>query len=528
MKKNFPVTGVEKDYADTANILSTTDLKGAITYTNSDFNEVSGFDDEELLHKNHNVVRHPDMPPAAFEQLWKTAKSGKSWMGIVKNRCKNGDHYWVDAYVTPIVRNGIQEEYQSVRTKPKREHVERAEKLYAMLNEGRQPWQWRLPRLSLNLKLSLAMFLVLSVALIIPVMTGHLSMTSAGISLVVGLGMVGLMNFLFVRPLDILVAKAKEVCDDRVASWVYTGRVDELGQILLAFKMLESDSGGIVGRIADVSKELTTQANGLSDTLQKNSENVYRQQAETEQVATAVNEMSASIQEVSQNAQLAADATQSASDETEAGKRVVYEATDSIQSLAQEIENTASVITQLEQDSDNISSVVDVIRGIAEQTNLLALNAAIEAARAGEQGRGFAVVADEVRTLASRTQESTTEIQNMIERLQTASRRAASVMSDSRTKAEGSVGKATEAAASLDAIMESVNTIKDMTVQIAAAVEEQSAVAGQVDQSVLTIRELAEDTAQGTAQNEQACGTLNDFAGRMSELSEQFRVKRMQ
>lgn len=527
MKKNLPVTGVEKNFADTTNILSTTDLKGAISYVNDDFTEISGFSGEELLHKNHNVVRHPDMPPAAFETLWQTVKSGKSWTGLVKNRCKDGNHYWVDAYVTPIIRNGAVEEYQSVRAKPAREHVQRAEKLYAQLNEGKQPWQWKLPHLSLNLKLSLAMVTILLMALVIPVAMGNLAWGSAGISLIVGLLLVGLMNFIFVRPLDQVVQKAKEICDDKVAGWVYTGRTDEVGQILLAMKMLESNTGGVVGRIADVSEQLLAQADGLAETVRKNSESVYQQRSETEQVATAVNEMSASMQEVVQNAQLAADATQTASDNTEVGKRVVYETTDSIQSLAKEIEITAEVIKELEKDSNAISSVVDVIRGIAEQTNLLALNAAIEAARAGDQGRGFAVVADEVRSLASRTQESTAEIQAMIERLQTAASRAADVMEDSRKMADGSVEKASEAATSLDAIMGSMNTIKDMAVQIASAVEEQSSVANKVDQSILTIRGLADDTAELTSDNEQACDALNELAARMTELSEQFRVQRM-
>jgi len=528
MKKNLPITGTEKNYAEAANILSTTDLKGTITYTNDDFNEISGFEVDELLNKNHNVVRHPEMPPAAFEDLWKNVKSNKPWMGIVKNRCKNGDHYWVDAYVTPIIRNGAAEEYQSVRTKPSREHVARAEKLYAQLMEGNLPWHWKLPSVSLNIKLSLAMVLVLLVSLTIPVLTGSMTWKQELVSLFVGLGMVGVMNFIFIRPLDKVAKKAKGIFDNKVARWIYTGRTDEVGQILLAMKMLESDTGGVVGRITDVSKQLSEQAQVLSDTLAKNSENIYRQRTETDQTATAVNEMSASIQEVSQNAQLAADATQVASDETESGKRVVYETTDSIQSLAKEIETTAEVIHKLEQDSDSISSVVDVIRGIADQTNLLALNAAIEAARAGDQGRGFAVVADEVRTLASRTQESTTEIQNMIERLQNASRHAGEVMKESRKEAENTVEKADKAAHSLDAIMENVNTIKNMTAQIATAVEAQSAVANEVDQSVLTIRQLAEDTADGTTQNEQACGALNDFAGSMTELAEQFRVKKKQ
>ncbi|NOX92571.1 MAG: hypothetical protein GXP18_09030 [Gammaproteobacteria bacterium] len=202
-------------------------------------------------------------------------------------------------------------------------------------------------------------------------------------------------------------------------------------------------------------------------------------ESETEQIAMTVNDVSASIQAMAKNVRLVVNATRVASNETGIGKRVVYQMTDSIQSLAQEIATTAEVIQELKKDSDDIGSVVGVIRGIAEQTSLLALNAAIEAARTGDQGREFAMTANEVRILVSRTQESAVEMQAMIERLQSAARYVAGVMADSHEKAEGSVEKANKMATSLDVIMGSVNTIKDVTAQIATAVDEQSFAARQ-------------------------------------------------
>ena len=136
MKKNLPVTGVEEDYPESINILSTTDPKGMIRYVNDDFIKLSGFNEDELLNHNHNIVRHPDMPPAAFADLWDNIKQEQPWMGIVKNRCKNGNHYWVNAYVSPIIRDGKIVEYQSVRRKPSREQINRADALYGQLNEG--------------------------------------------------------------------------------------------------------------------------------------------------------------------------------------------------------------------------------------------------------------------------------------------------------------------------------------------------------------------------------------------------------
>jgi aerotaxis receptor len=155
MKKNLPITGVEKTFSEDANILSTTDLKGSITYINKDFIDISGFEADELVGFNHNIVRHPEMPPAAFQNLWDTVKEGRSWMGIVKNRCKNGDHYWVDAYVTPIRENGQTVEYQSVRSLAKEEYRARADKLYQQLNQGKVPSTIKPGKLSVTHKLML-------------------------------------------------------------------------------------------------------------------------------------------------------------------------------------------------------------------------------------------------------------------------------------------------------------------------------------------------------------------------------------
>jgi len=175
MKKNLPVSNSEKTFADDANILSTTNLKGAITYVNPDFVDISGFDEDELIGKSHNMVRHPDMPPAAFKDLWQTVKSGESWMGVVKNRCKNGDYYWVNAYVSPIVKDGEICEYQSVRSKASAEEIRRAEKLYARLNAGKLPrWLTRQP-LKFRYKLIITFLLLQLATLGIPVINGGLS-----------------------------------------------------------------------------------------------------------------------------------------------------------------------------------------------------------------------------------------------------------------------------------------------------------------------------------------------------------------
>ena len=526
MKKNLPITNVEKSFSSDANILSTTDLKGAITYINKDFVDISGFEEDELIGMNHNMVRHPEMPPAAFEDLWSNLKAGNSWMGMVKNRCKNGDHYWVDAYATPIRENGQTVEYQSVRSKPAPEHVARADKVYKQLNEGKVPAGFKDSKLSLPLKLILGVTASTLVATLISATVTGMELSSVIVTLLLAVGLSAAVLFILLRPLSTVVAKAKSVAGNPISRYVYTGRNDEVGSLLLAIKMLESEAGGIVGRISDSSRQLSANAEELTATVEMTTQGVQQQYSETDQVATAVNEMTASIQEVAGNAQQAANAANQGRDEASNGTSVVSGTMRTIEGLAKEVVKAADVIKEVEADSNNISTILDVIRGISEQTNLLALNAAIEAARAGEQGRGFAVVADEVRTLATRTKDATQEIQKMIEKLQHGSREAVSVMEHSSQQATQSVEQAGEAVASLNNISDVIDTVNDMSTQIAAAVEQQSAVAEEINRSIITIRDVSENTMEGARMSEEATRNMSNMAQGLQVLAAEFWSKR--
>ncbi|NHZ69797.1 MAG: methyl-accepting chemotaxis protein, partial [Thermotogales bacterium] len=253
-------------------------------------------------------------------------------------------------------------------------------------------------------------------------------------------------------------------------------------------------------------------------------EGVQRQKSEIDQVATAMTEMAATVQEVARNAATAAGAARDANEEAGSGKRVVKETIQAINSLAGEVQSASDVINQLAADSEAIGGVLDVIRGIAEQTNLLALNAAIEAARAGEQGRGFAVVADEVRTLAQRTQTSTQEIQSMIEKVQSGARNAVNVMESGREQAAGSVSKAGEAGTSLETINSAVSAINDMNMQIASAAEEQSAVAEEINRNIVNIGIVADETADGSNKIANANEDLVRLGGQLQSIVSMFKV----
>lgn len=524
MRKNLPVTGREQSFSDDANILSTTNLKGAISYVNEDFIRISGFDEDELIGKNHNVVRHPDMPPAAFADLWESVKGGRPWMGMVKNRCKNGDHYWVSAYVMPIMQNGVVTEYQSVRTKPERALVDRAEWLYARVMSGRMPLAMRLPVIGVRLRAYVMTVIAGVVGSVATILSG------AGIDGLMPVGMTTLLALGVVwrvlHPLAELQRRARRVVDNPLGQYVYTRRRDEYGEIDFAMRMLEAEAGAAVGRVADSAEKLSRDASEMVASVEMARQEILQQQAETDQVATAVNEMAASIQEVARNAQNAADAADEANASAQGGHRVVSSTREAIAELSAEVERATDVIQALEKSSTDISAVLDVIRGIAEQTNLLALNAAIEAARAGEQGRGFAVVADEVRNLASRTQDSTREIQSMIESLQEGARSAVEVMGQSRSKAEGSVMRAAEAAEALESITTGVRTITDMSAQIATAVEEQSAVGEEISRSVTNIRQSSDANAESSLRIENAAGRVAEFSTELQALANQFWSRR--
>ncbi len=299
---------------------------------------------------------------------------------------------------------------------------------------------------------------------------------------------------------------------------------DEIAMLARAFNKFSEKVRKTVSQVAGSTSRLTSAAEELDMITRETTAGVLQQQSETEQVATAMNEMTATVQEVARHASEAVNLAQSANQESVNGKNIVAETTSVINKLASEIERSATVINELESDSENIGSVLDVIKGIAEQTNLLALNAAIEAARAGDQGRGFAVVADEVRTLASRTQQSTEEIQNMIERLQRNSRQAVEVMQASRDCAGISVDKANEASTSLMTITQAVTNISDMNVQIATAAEEQSSVAEEINRNISNINDVVQQTANGTGKISEASSELSQLSHDLQQLVSQFKT----
>lgn len=298
---------------------------------------------------------------------------------------------------------------------------------------------------------------------------------------------------------------------------------DEIGKLSEGFNQLIQQLSGMLNEITSSSQQLSAAAEETSAISSQSHENINRQKEQTDMIATAMTEMTATVEEVASSAKNTSDEVSKADGDANEGQSIVQESIQSINGLSSKIQKAAEVIDKLDQYSTNIGSVLDVIRGIADQTNLLALNAAIEAARAGEQGRGFAVVADEVRSLASKTQESTSEIQEMIERLQSGTQEAVKVMKTSTAEAQNSVSETSKAGESLSKITQAVRVINDMSSHIASAANEQSTVSREMHENILHISQSADQTAQGASENLAASQEMASLAENLHKLVGRFR-----
>ena len=517
MRVNLPVTDVEYPIDDDTLIVSTTDTKGRITYINSTFLEVSGFPEDELIGKAHNIVRHPDMPPEAFEDLWNTLKNGKPWTGLIKNRRKDGGFYWVLGNATPLVENGQITGYLSVRVKPSRQLIEETAPIYQQILDGKAKnlkiENGGIVRTDLAGKIQsllkptfakkVATLLSLPTAFFLSAAaTGWWSMLNQStspwlesfvlIATILGALSMGAVAFYLTRNTLKSVNDAINVANTLAAgdlrAKISTDYKDEFG---LLFKSLSQMSVNLKSTVRDVRNNagVVLQASGeLTSGNMDLSQRTEEQAASLEETAASMEELAATVKQNTENAEqadkLATNARQVA---TKGGQ------------LMSDVVNT---MTSISSSSKNIANIITVIDGIAFQTNILALNAAVEAARAGEQGRGFAVVATEVRNLAQRSATAAKEIKALID--------------DSVKKVENGTVQIDEVGKTMQEIVDSIKNVADIMSEITAASQEQNSGIGQVNQSVVQMDEV---TQQNAALVEEAAASTESLENMAKELN---------
>lgn len=517
----YQSSGAERLLNQNSNVLSITDLKSAIKYVNPEFEAISGYQKEELLDKYHKVIRHDEMPKHAFEDLWHHLKQEKSWMGVVKNRCKNGDYYWVDAYVSPIVKNGQVVEYQSVRRCPDDVIKKRADALYQNLKDSPEKAKRQLKTPKFTITQKMMAWITLSFAVFMSarllesgVMQIALEITAYVVCL---MGVAALL-----RPLMKAIQATRAISSSPLAMYVYTGRTDEAGQISLAMSRLKGETSAILGRINDFSKRVWERQSQVCQSAEVKQEALGDLSTDFVSIKQATEEMAGVIEEVAASTQQSVRDSQQASDNMLTSLQGMKQTREAMEKVSAQVEAAREGLSRLKEDSDAITSVVEVIRDVAEQTNLLALNAAIEAARAGDQGRGFAVVADEVRGLASRTYLSTEDIVQAIERVQKGSMKALQQMEEASKVARQSQTQTAEAEKAAGLAKDSMHLIHQQSQNTAVAMEQQSACANDINQRISNASIVVAELTRHGEQDVVACAEVHEIVDQMERLASQF------
>lgn len=541
MRNNQPVTGREYPFPAGETVISYTDAKGQITRANDVFIELSGFSRDELIGKSHNIVRHPDMPPEAFRDLWDTLKKGRPWSGLVKNRRKDGDHYWVRAYASPLA-DGTG--YVSVRVAPEREEIEFAEELYSRMrsNESIRLDEGQLVNSSVFAKaLAPLRHLGIRGRLQLLAITGLLGFglavldrkldlgTEAAVSLF-GFGIVALLvqAWSAIKTIESRLRLTKEAAES-IAAGNLTKPLplptkDEIGEVNASLSVMRNNLHELISNLSTGIRELRIVASDVSNSA-RNSSKVSEMQSDTASgMASAMEQLSVSIDQVNEHAKDAHAVSQKSSHQAVEGGKIVHSAASEMERIANSVNIVAEKIHGLEEYSRQISGIANSIREVADQTNLLALNAAIEAARAGEQGRGFAVVADEVRKLAERTAHATTDISAMITKIQVGTSEAVNEMGSSVARVSEGVVLARQAGDSIASIRDAAEHAAREVDDISHSIQEQSNAGRDIAQRIEKIAHGAEENSAASTSTLQASMKMTDLSSRLSELASRFKI----
>ena len=515
MRLNMPVTQKETILNEGMTIVSTTDLQGNINYANQYFIEISGFSESELLGAPQNILRHPDMPAEAFADLWRTIQSGMPWTGMVKNRCKNGDYYWVLANITPVIENGRPVGYMSVRTKPTREQVDEAAALYQGFKDGNeaklafrngrivgQGLGARLkalsqPSLSQGMAVN-AIFFCVSMAVLAGAVWNIDSDTHAATRgwLIALAAMASVIMLVFwaylhnsvVQPLSEAVMVARKMAGGDLTGVIDKVRDDDMGQLMAALRQTNINLHSIIGDVRANFEDIRVSTAEIATGNMDLSSRTESQASSLEQTAASMEELTSTVQSSADHVATANDLAVQASAVAAKGGAIVTE--------------VVSTMDEISGSSRKILDIIGLIDGIAFQTNILALNAAVEAARAGEHGRGFAVVAGEVRSLAQRSATAAKEVKHLIDH-SIATVNAGTVLTSN-------------AGATMREVIASVARVTEVMDEISSTTREQNQGIGQVNQAVIHMDGI---TQQNAALVEQAAAAAINLAQRTDSVA---------
>jgi aerotaxis receptor len=540
LKTNLPVTQVEAPFPRGRYIVSRTDLKGITTYANDTFVQLSGFTREELIGKNHNVVRHPDMLPGAFAWLWDTIKQGRPWRGIVKNRCKNGDFYWVDALVVPVLKNNEMVGYMSVRTEPTRQQVADAEALYSQLKEGKAtiptPSVWM--RTSLKAKLSGFVLWLIAAQIIgaaIHVLGPSLGLSPRAIELTVqllgassviaGVWLLTIQNQMMTI-ISRIIGRLDNIAQGDLTDPIPLHRVDELGRLNDALVIMQTHLKAMMAEIVEAADQVGVNADDLNAEMEQTRKVTRIQSNAASSITAAVEQLVASVNEVAGSAQKASQAVEASHGLINEASLRMSESQVASQNVVKTVNDAGQTMAELFQSISAINRVSQVIRGIADQTNLLALNAAIEAARAGESGRGFAVVADEVRKLAENSSKQTSEITASVSEIQRITQIAVSTMEAAESQVTEADSAMSAARLGLDAVAHHGEEVASISTHIAAGTRQQSAAGNDITGQVEGIVSGIDQTSSSIAEVTEKAMQMKETSLRLRQLIGYFRVIR--